>query len=36
MALLGIPAMSGFAPLLDDKRTSTAPNLGFPIYEYTT
>src|SRR5262249_1949943 len=27
--------MSAFAPLMGDKRTSNAPNPGFPIYEYT-
>ena len=35
LALLGSPAMSDFAPLLGDKRTSAAPSPSVPIYEYT-
>jgi hypothetical protein len=32
----GPPAMSAFAPLLRDKRTSNAPDPSVPIYEYRT
>jgi hypothetical protein len=28
--------MSAFLPLLGDKRTSSTPDPGVPIYEYTT
>ena len=35
MALLGSLAMSGFAPLLEDKRTSNLAKAGVSIYEYT-
>ena len=35
VALLGSPAMSGFAPLLEDKRTSNLAKPGVSVYEYT-
>src|SRR5262249_11261808 len=35
LALLRPPAMSAFAPLFGDKRTSGAPNPSAPNYEYT-
>jgi len=35
IALLGSPAMSGFAPLLEDKRASNLAKPGVTVFEYT-